>query len=184
MGRASRRMAACTVVASILRDAAQERGSSESDSKQAFDISCSCQTAGEQTDARNQYPGLGAGNGCLEVFGEPSIAAEPGKRTLDDPTPWLGFEGAHALGASNDLNRPLAQIGDLTEQFRSSIDTVGEDVAQLGEHSSDGSQFASVWRRSRCVRQNKQAVIGEGCIPGSIDIETADCGKKRPHPRA
>src|ERR1700688_1254920 len=100
------------------------RRPSESDSKYVVGISGSCQAAGEQADACNQDPGFGAGNGCLEVFGEPPIAAEPSKRTLDDPASRLRPERSHALRAGDDFNRPLAQISDCIEQFWAAIDTV------------------------------------------------------------
>src|SRR6266545_3877958 len=114
--------------------------SSESDSEYVFDISGSCEATGKDADAGDQDPGFRAGDRCLEVFGEPTIAAEPGKGSLDHPTSTLWLERSEALGTGDDLDRPFAQVSERGEQLRTSIYAVGEDVAQLGEHASDDPQ--------------------------------------------
>src|SRR5215210_2882510 len=131
-----RRMAACSMLVAILRDAAYGR-SSESDSKVIPLRSCSCETTGQQADRCDQDPGLGAGNGRLEVPCEATIASEPGEGALDHPSLGLGFERAYALRAGNDLDRPFAEFGDRVEQLRAAIDAVCEDVAQFWELPSE-----------------------------------------------
>ena len=99
-----------------------------------------CESAGEELNAGDDDPGFGAGDGCLEVLCKTAIASEPSKSAFDHPSSGLRLEGPDALGSGDDFNRPLAQIGERIEQFWSSIDAIGEDVAQFGEPSSDGSQ--------------------------------------------
>src|SRR2546421_11760108 len=65
---------------------------SESDSKYVFDISGACESAGKQANAGNQDPCFRAGDGCFEVFGEPTVAAEPGEASLDHPTSRFGLK--------------------------------------------------------------------------------------------
>src|SRR5438874_8485627 len=113
---------------------------SESDSKYVFDISGACESAGKQANAGNQDPCFRAGDGCFEVFGEPTVAAEPGEASLDHPTSRFGLKRPKALGTSDDLNSPLAQISECVEQLRTSIDAVGKDVTQFGEHAPDDPQ--------------------------------------------
>src|SRR5437870_4135136 len=72
---------------------------SESDSKVIPMFPGLCETAGEEADAGDQDPGLGAGDGRLEVLGQAAVAAEPGESAFDHPSLWLGFEGADTLGA-------------------------------------------------------------------------------------
>src|SRR5438270_10890089 len=120
---------------------ARERArTSESDSKCVFDISGACESAGKQANAGNQDPCFRAGDGCFEGFGEPTVAAEPGEASLDQPTSRFGLKRPKALGTSDDLNSPLAQISECVEQLRTSIDAVGKDVTQFGEHAPDDPQ--------------------------------------------
>src|SRR5437762_1045120 len=114
--------------------------SSESDSKYVFDISGACESAGKQANAGNQDPCFRAGDGCFEVFGEPTVAAEPGEASLDHPTSRFGLKRPKALGTSDDRNSPLAQISECVEHLRTSIDAVGKDVTQFGEHAPDDPQ--------------------------------------------
>src|SRR5437899_12541612 len=103
-------------------------------------ISSPCESTGEQLDAGNDDPGLGAGDGRLEVLGEATVASEPCKGALDHPASRLGFERSNGLRSGDDFNRPLAEFGECVEQLRSAIDTVGEDILPSWNHSSDGSQ--------------------------------------------
>ena len=68
------------------------------------------------------------------------VASAKHKGSLDDPTSRFGLERPNALRAGNDFNRPLAQISDGIEQLRATIDTSGEDVAQVGEQAADDPQ--------------------------------------------
>src|SRR4051812_39221812 len=103
-----------------------------------FMISSSCESAGEEPDAGDHDPGLGAVDGCFEVLSEAAVASEPGEGALDHPASRLGLESADALGAGDDLDGPLAAFRDCVEEFVAAIDAVGEDVAQLRERPSDG----------------------------------------------
>ena len=67
------------------------------------------------------------------------------KCSLDHPPSGFGLEGSDSLGSGDDLDRPPAQLGDCVQQLWSAIDAIGEDVAQFGEHSSDGPQQ---WHRT------------------------------------
>src|SRR5438270_3298393 len=94
---------------------------SESDSKYVFDISGACESAGKQANAGNQDPCFRAGDGCFEVFGEPTVAAEPGEASLDHPTSRFGLKRPKALGTRYDFNSTLAQISVCGHQMRPAI---------------------------------------------------------------
>src|SRR5712692_1648000 len=113
---------------------------SESDSKVIAMFPNFGETAGEEADAREQDPGLGAGDGRLEVLGQAAVTAEPGESAFDHPSLRLGFEGADTLRAGDNLDPPPAQVGERIEQLLATVDAIGEDVAQLGKVSSQGSQ--------------------------------------------
>src|SRR6266566_8928904 len=104
-----------------------------------------CEAAREQADACHHDPRLGAGDACLEILGKATVASEPSEGAFDDPSSRLWLEGPEGLGAGDDLDRPPAQLGDCVQQLWSAIDAIGEDVAQFGEHSSDGPQQ---WHRT------------------------------------
>ena len=50
------------------------------------------------------------------------------------------LERSNALRAGDDFNGPFAQIGERLEQFWTSIDAIGKDVAQFREHATDDPQ--------------------------------------------
>src|SRR5207248_3488850 len=90
-----------------------------------------CETAGEQADAGDEEPGLGARGGGLEVLGEAAVAPDPSEGAFDDPAFGLGLEGPNLLGTSDDLDRPPAELGDRVAKLVATVDAVGEDVLQL-----------------------------------------------------
>ena len=92
-----------------------------------------CEAAREKADAGDEEPGLGAGDGSLEVLGEAAIASEPGERSFNDPAFGLGFKCADPFGSGHDLNCPSAKRGARVAQLLTAVDTVGKDVPQLGE---------------------------------------------------
>src|ERR1051325_6603285 len=96
-------------------------------------ISSPCETTGEQSNARDHDPSLGAGDGGLEVLGETTVTSEPSEGTFNHPAAWLWLEGSDALRPSDDLDCPLAQVSERTQQLRSAVDAIGEDVAQVRE---------------------------------------------------
>jgi len=95
--------------------------------------SSSCEAAGEQAQVGEEEPSGGTGDGCLEVFGEATAAAEASKGALDDPSPGQKLEAFDAWRALDDLDGPGAAIGDGVAQLFAAIDAVGEDVMQPGE---------------------------------------------------
>src|SRR5271163_946987 len=99
-----------------------------------------CETAGEDADAGDHEPGLSACDGRLEVLGEATVAPEPGKGAFDHPAFGLGLEGPDTLGSGDDLDGPLAELGDRAEQFAAAIDPIGEDVPKLGKREAEGFQ--------------------------------------------
>src|SRR3954467_10902591 len=101
--------------------------------KMILGISSSCEAAGEELDAGDYEPRLGAGDGGFEVLDQATVAPEPGEGALNHPSPRLGFESSDTMSSCDDLDGPFAEIGDRIEQFIASVDAVGEDVPQLGE---------------------------------------------------
>src|SRR3954462_15552827 len=70
-------------------------GSSESDSilpALALRFEAPCETSGEESDAGDQEPSFGAGDGCLVVLGEAAVASEPSVSAFDDPAFALRLE--------------------------------------------------------------------------------------------
>ena len=115
-------------------------GAPQSLTRNGGGYSKSCETSGEELDACDDDPCCGAWDSRLEVFGETAVASEPCKGALDHPAPGLWLEGSDALDSGDDLDRPRAEIGHRLEQLWHSIDAVGEDGAQRGEHPSHGLQ--------------------------------------------
>src|ERR1041385_2830924 len=103
-------------------------------------VSSPCEAASKKANAGDHHPGLGAGDGGLEVLGEAPIAAEPGEGALNHPAARLWLEGSDALLAGHDLDRPVAEIGERAEQLRPTIDAIGEDVAQVAEALPERAQ--------------------------------------------
>src|ERR1700693_4241676 len=94
-------------------------------------VSSSCEASGEECDARDHEPSLGAGDGLLEVLGEAAVATEPGEGSLDHPASRFGFEGADILRARDDFDRPFSAIGNRIEQLVTAIKAVGGDVLKF-----------------------------------------------------
>src|SRR5918992_5881492 len=103
-------------------------------------ISGPCESPGEELDAGDHDPGFCTGDGCFEVFCKTPVTTDPGEGALNHPTFGLRLEGSDGLGSGDDFDRPLAQAGESIKQLWSSIDPIGEDVAQLGEPSPDRPQ--------------------------------------------
>src|SRR5262245_49137707 len=134
-------MEARSVLAAILRDGRSLRDRPpQSLTQNVTRFSSPRETAGEEANAGDHDPGLGAGDGRLEVLGEATVASKPSQRAFDHPSLGLSFEGSDALGSSDDLNDPFAQVGKRAEQFGPAIDAISKDVAQLGEASTQRSQ--------------------------------------------
>src|ERR1700722_6267243 len=96
-----------------------------------------CETSRENANACEDDPRFGAGDCRLEVFREAAAAVEPSKCAFDHPAFRLGLERADTLRPCDDFNGPLAQLGDRVEQLVAAVDTVSEDVPQLGKRVAD-----------------------------------------------
>src|ERR1700745_1284398 len=103
-------------------------------------FSSPCETPGKQADAGDHDPSVSAGDGGFEGLSEATVASEPGEGAFDHPAPWLWLEGPDALRAGDDLDRPLAQIRDGTEQLWSTIDRTSEELAQVREAVPERAQ--------------------------------------------
>ena len=103
-------------------------------------ISSPCDSAGEELNAGDQQPGLGAFDGFLEVFCEAAVAAEPGEGSFDDPAARQEFEAICGIGSLDDFEAPLADFGERGGEFFAGIGAVGEDMAQPREAVADRCQ--------------------------------------------
>lgn len=85
-------------------------------------------------------PGLGPGDGNLEVLAQPSTAAEPGESSLDDQTAGQGLETLtlSLVGPLDDLDRPLADPMQPAPEFLAAVSAIGKDVTQPGIAVADG----------------------------------------------
>src|ERR1700678_201861 len=96
-----------------------------------------CETSRENANACENDPRFGAGDCRLEVFREAAAAVEPSKCAFDHPAFRLSLEGADTLRPCDDFNGPFAKLGDRVEQLVAAVDTVSEDVPQLGKRVAD-----------------------------------------------
>lgn len=71
--------------------------------------------------------------GPLEVPGEATAPAEPGKGALDDPASRQELEAFDSGGPLDNLDGPLAAMGECIEQLFAAIDPVGKDVPKSGK---------------------------------------------------
>ncbi len=94
-------------------------------------ISKPCDPSCEELDACDHEPGLGAGDGGLEVLGETAVATEPGKGALHHSTPGQNLEARHVVASRDDLQRPLADLFQRLAELRPGVAAIGEDVPQL-----------------------------------------------------
>lgn len=85
-----------------------------------------CQATEHEADHGEADEGGGFAGVTLEVFGEATEAADPGKGALDDPAFGENDE-AMQLVALDDFNGPGSGRGDGARQLRSLIASVGED---------------------------------------------------------
>src|SRR5438105_10511498 len=76
-----------------------------------------CETPGQHPNAGEQDPRLGARDCFLKILAEPSAAVEPSKRSFNHPTSRLSLERTDALRSRDDLNDPLAELGDRRGQL-------------------------------------------------------------------
>src|SRR5258708_31627069 len=110
--RASRRTATSeTEPAAILRDGASHLLRVGLNIK--AHVSSPGQTPRKHANAGKEHPRLGAGDCFLEIFGQPSAAVEPSKRSFNYPASPFGLERADTLQACDYLNGPLAELREL-----------------------------------------------------------------------
>ena len=100
-------------------------------------VSGPCQTPRKHANAGKEDPRLGARDCFLEIFGQPSAAVEPSKRSFNHPTSRLGLERTDALRSRNDFNDPFAELGDRCGQLLPAVNTVSENVTQLWKQHPD-----------------------------------------------
>src|SRR5215208_1057343 len=95
-------------------------------------ISRSCKASGEELDRGEVDHGCGRGEGCLEILGQPSVAAEPSEGPLDQPA--LGQDGkAAGAGLALDDLEPQTLLCCGTGSGLPLIAAIGEDQAEPGE---------------------------------------------------
>ena len=94
-----------------------------------------CQSAEHDADHGEVDEGGGAADVALEVFGQPSTAADPGEGAFDDPTFWEDNE-AMWLGALDDLELPGPGLRDVGGQGGAAVVGVAEDALDAWEAAS------------------------------------------------
>ena len=146
-------------------------------------FSGSCQPAGQELNAGEEEPCLGAGDGCFEVLGQAAVAVEPGQGTFDHPAARYHFEALRGIGPLDDLQGPLTQPSQRVLEFRSGIGAVGEDMAQPREGVTDGSKHrrgavAVLNVRAMDQRRDQQtAGVGEYMALAALDLLIPNCGE-------
>jgi hypothetical protein len=72
----------------------------------------------EHLDAGDHEPSTSAFDGRLEVLDQTAVAVESCNRSLDDPSSWQQqLEALDRIGASDDLEGPLAEFGESWTEF-------------------------------------------------------------------
>jgi hypothetical protein len=121
---------------------------------------CSGQAAQHDADHGEAEEGGDGSRVTLEVAGQATVAADPGKGALDDPA--LGQDDeAMGVAALDDLQGPRAGLGDDLGHFRSLIAGVGKDAFDEGKGSPCGTQQVA-----RAI-----AVLDVGRVDGNVQQE-------------
>ena len=76
----------------------------------------------------DEDPGCGTGDGCFEILGKPSTAAEPGKGPFDHPATRQDDKASHLVGAPDDLEVPCAKPRQSLAQILTGIGAVSKEV--------------------------------------------------------
>jgi len=67
----------------------------------------------QQLHGSDVDPGFGAGDCCLEIFGQAAVTIEPSEGSFDNPSPWQQLKAGRVGGALDDLNGPVAEFGEV-----------------------------------------------------------------------
>lgn len=98
-------------------------------------MGCPGQAAEHESDHGETDEGGDGAGVALEVARQSAVAADPGKRALDDPA--LGEDDeAMQFGSLDDLQRPAAGLGNGRGERRALIARVGEDALDEGEEAA------------------------------------------------
>ncbi len=130
-------------------------------------VSSPCEPPHEELDTRHHEPCFSACDGCLEVLCEPAVAAEPREGAFHNPSAGQNLEAFSDIGAFDDLERPLAELGQSIFEFGSGVAAIGEDMAQPGKGRADRSQQ---WHRA-------VAVLDLGAVNHGGDEEPTGVGE-------
>jgi hypothetical protein len=71
-----------------------------------------CETSNKKLYGGDIDPGLGAGDGGFEVFGEATVTIEPREGAADHLTAWQDFEADGIGHALDELDAPLAEFAE------------------------------------------------------------------------
>ena len=96
-----------------------------------------CDTSGEELDGCDEQPSGCGRDGLFKVLGEASVAAEPCKRSFDDPAAGQDFKARCGIGSLDDLDGPFADAAQGVAQLVAGIATIGEQVSQPREAMDD-----------------------------------------------
>ena len=85
-------------------------------------------------------PRGGAFDGSFAVLGYAAIASQQCEGAFDDSAPGQDSETVGAVGTLDNLDCPLAELGQRRAKLVASIASVREDMAQTGEAVADAGQ--------------------------------------------
>jgi len=77
---------------------------------------------------------------ALEVSGEPAAPAEPCKGTLDDPAFGQKLEAFDPGWSLDNLDCPMAAMGESVDELCAAINAVGKDMSKLGKSVAQALQ--------------------------------------------
>src|ERR1700751_4565169 len=89
----------------------------------------SSQSPDEELYRGDVNPRFGAGDRRLEILCQAAISIEPSQGSFDDPASRQQLKAGSISGALDDLDGPLAELGECLSQVGAVVDTVGEKMA-------------------------------------------------------
>ncbi len=98
------------------------------------------EASGQKFEMGDEEPSGFGGSRSFEVFGKAAASAKPGEGAFDDPAARQKLEAFDTLRSLNDLNRPRSAMGERGYELIAAVNSVGKDMAQLGEPASQPLQ--------------------------------------------
>ena len=91
------------------------------------------QSPNEELHRGDVDPRFGARDRRLEILCQAAVSIEPSESSFDHPAARQQLKAGRISGAFDDLDGPVAELGEGVTQVGAVVDAVGEQVAQPGK---------------------------------------------------